>query len=71
MCYDNSDNKAAEIEKLYIEKENLEKSIQRRTKLLENQNYVNKAPQNIVEEERKNLEKEKQELEIIKTKLEN
>ncbi len=71
MCYDNSDNRAAEIEKLYIEKENLEKSIQRRTKLLENQNYVNKAPQNIVEEERKNLEKEKQELEIIKTKLEN
>ena len=35
----------------------------------ENQNYINKAPKNIVENERETLKKEKQELDIILDKL--
>ena len=69
LYYDNSLNKTAEIESLYKEKERLENSISRREKLLSNENYVSKAPQNIVENERQTLEKEKQELEIINQKL--
>ena len=69
LYYDNSANKTAEIENLYKEKERLESSINRREKLLANQNYVNKAPKNIVETEKQTLEKEKQELSIIIQKL--
>ena len=69
LYYDNSLNKTAEIESLYKEKERLEVSITRREKLLSNENYINKAPQNIVENERQTLEKEKQDLEIIIQKL--
>ena len=69
LYYDNSSNETAEIERLYKEKERLESSILRREKLLSNKNYVNKAPKEIVEAERKTLEKEKQELEIIIQKL--
>ena len=69
LCYDNSVNKTAEIERLYKEKERLEMSINRREKLLSNQNYINKAPKNIIQNERENLKKEIQELEIINQKL--
>ena len=69
LYYDNSSNETAEIERLYKEKERLENSILRREKLLSNENYVNKAPKEIVETERKTLEKERQELEIIIQKL--
>ena len=69
LYFDNSENENAEIEKTYKEKKRLEDSISRREKLLSNENYINKAPQNIVEEERKNLEKEKQELDLILKKL--
>ena len=69
LYYDNSANKTAEIENLYKEKDRLEMSINRREKLLANQNYINKAPKNIVENERENLKKEKQELDIILDKL--
>ena len=69
LYYDNSLNKTAEIEKLYKEKDCLEASINRREKLLENQNYINKAPKDIVENERETLKKEKQELDIILDKL--
>ena len=69
LYYDNSSNETAEIERLYKEKERLENSILRREKLLNNENYVNKAPKEIVETERKTLEKERQELEIIIQKL--
>ena len=44
-------------------------SINRREKLLANQNYINKAPKDIVENERETLKKEKQELDIILDKL--
>ena len=69
LYFDNSLNKTAEIERLYKEKERIEVSINRREKLLANQNYISKAPKNIVENEKENLKKEKQELEIIIKKL--
>ena len=40
----------------------LKKSIERREKLLSNSNYVNKAPENIVDLDRKKLEEEKKKL---------
>ena len=58
-----------EKEKLKKEQERLISSIERREKLLSNENYVNKAPHDIVESERKSLSKEKSELELIKNKL--
>ena len=44
----------------------LEESIARREKLLSNENYVNKAPANIVEMDRQKLEEEKKKLEELK-----
>ncbi len=43
----------------------LTESINRREKLLSNENYVNKAPQNIVEMDRKKLEEEKDKLKTL------
>ena len=51
------------------EKERLEKSITRRKTLLSNQNYISKAPENIVNKEKEDLEKELNQLEIINYKL--
>lgn len=44
----------------------LEQSIERREKLLANENYVNKAPQNVVELDRKKLQEEKEKLALLK-----
>ena len=44
----------------------LESSIIKRTNLLNNENYVNKAPQNIVELDRVKLKEEKEKLESLK-----
>ena len=44
-------------------------SIERRKKLLSNENYVNKAPANVVENDRVQLEKEELKLEEILSKL--
>lgn len=44
----------------------LEASIERREKLLANENYVNKAPANIVEMDRKKLQEEKEKLVLLK-----
>ena len=44
----------------------LEESISRREKLLSNENYINKAPKNIVDADRKKLEEEKEKLELLK-----
>ncbi len=44
----------------------LEESIERRKKLLSNENYVNKAPANIVEMDRKKLKEEEERLEQLK-----
>ena len=46
----------------------LEASIARREGLLSNSNYVNKAPANIVEMDRKKLAEEKEKLELLKSK---
>lgn len=45
--------------------EQLKASIERRKKLLANENYVNKAPKNLVEEEQKKLNEEEQKLEEL------
>ena len=59
IVYDNNKNLEEEKEKLLKDKENLEASIARREKLLSNENYVAKAPKEIVNKERESLEKEK------------
>ena len=56
---ENKNNIEEEIKKL-------ESSIARRKKLLSNENYVNKAPKNIVDLDRKKLEEEENRLSIIK-----
>ncbi len=71
ILYDNSKNLEEEKENLLKEKENLLNSISRREKLLSNVNYVSKAPANIVEAERNNLQKEKDQLKIVESKLSN
>ena len=58
-----------EKEKLLKEKERLINSIKRRETLLSNPGYVNKAPENIVNKEKEDLQKEKNELELINLKL--
>ena len=49
--------------------ETLKQSIERRKKLLANENYVNKAPQALVEKERKTLAEEEEKLENILLKF--
>ena len=44
----------------------LENSIERRKKLLSNENYINKAPKELVEKERQTLEEEMKKLEVLK-----
>ena len=56
-------------ELLLKQKDSLEKSIERREKLLSNTGYVNNAPEKIVSEERKKLSEEKSELKEILDKL--
>lgn len=65
IYYDDSKNKSEELESLLKEKEQLENSISRRTKLLDNSNYVAKAPEKIVNQERENLVAEKDRLEVV------
>ena len=58
-----------EKEKLSKEKERLISSIARRENLLSNEGYINKAPKEIVENEKNSLIKDKKELELINEKL--
>lgn len=51
---------------LEIEIKKLEESIARRKKLLENENYVNKAPKNIVELDKNKLKEEEERLKNLK-----
>ena len=69
ICYDNSSNSEEEKNALLKEKESLEKSIIRRENLLANKNYVAKAPENIVNQERENLASEKEKLILIENRL--
>ena len=67
--FDTTGNKEKELENLTKEKERLENSIARRKKLLSNENYVAKAPENIVNKEREDLQKEEEQLELIQKQL--
>ena len=70
IIYDNSKN-IMELRKiLENDRDNLVSSIARREKLLSNDNYVNKAPSEVVEAERNNLAREKEKLQDILNKLE-
>ena len=59
--------KGEEVDSAKVEEEisKLKESIVRREKLLSNENYVNKAPKNIVDLDRKKLEEEKIRLEQL------
>ena len=67
--FDNSKNIEKEKETLNREKIRLENSITRRRNLLANENYVSKAPENLVMNERETLKKEEAELQIILERL--
>ena len=56
-------------EALHHEIEMLEKSIARRENLLKNENYVTKAPANVVQLDRTKLQEEKEKLSQLKQKL--
>ena len=64
IYYDDSKQKGEELENLTKEKESLEASIARRSKLLSNENYVAKAPEKIVNQERESLAKEEEKLQV-------
>lgn len=70
ICYDDSKQKGEELESLTKEKEELENSIARRRKLLANENYVAKAPEKIVMQERENLAQEEAKLQVVVARLE-
>jgi len=69
ILYNDEIDHEKEKENLLKEKETLENSIERRKKLLANENYVNKAPANVVENDRNLLAKEEAKLEEILNKL--
>ena len=69
ILYNDSVDHEKETELLVKEKERLIQSIERRQKLLSNENYVNKAPANVVENDRIQLEKEQLKLDEILSKL--
>ncbi len=71
IYYDDTNQKNDELDNLTKEKEQLENSINRRSKLLANENYVAKAPEKIVTQERENLMQEEAKLKEITERLSN
>lgn len=69
ILYNDEIDHAKELETLLNEKEKLIASIERRKKLLSNGNYVSKAPQNVVENDRIQLAKEENRLTDILNKI--
>ena len=67
--FDTSTSKELELDNLIKEKDKLISSIERRKKLLSNENYVAKAPKSVVELDRTNLAKEESRLTEILEKL--
>ena len=63
--------KGEEINKDLLTKEieTLNQSIQKRQKLLSNENYTNKAPKNIVEQERKKLQEEQEKIKYLEKQI--
>ena len=70
IYFDNSSNIEQEIKDLNNELNNLNNSIERRQKLLSNENYINKAPKNIVDKDKETLNKEIDRLKFIQKQLE-
>lgn len=60
-------NDLVDNNKISEEIEKLEASIERRRQLLANENYVNKAPKNIVDLDRQKLAEEEEKLQLLKT----
>lgn len=71
IYYDDSDAKGEELANLKKEKESLEASIVRRKNLLSNENYVTKAPANIVDNERESLKLEEEKLKTVISRIES
>ena len=71
ICYNNNIDKEEVLKELTKKKETLEASIKRRNNLLSNENYVKKAPSNIVEKERLDLQKETDMLNNVLKEIEN
>ena len=69
VLYNDEIDYQKELENLLKEKEKLETSIERRKKLLANENYINKAPANVVENDRLQLAKEESRLKEILAKV--
>jgi valyl-tRNA synthetase len=65
IYFNNEKNSLEESQKIQEEIAILKESIERRKKLLSNDNYVNKAPKEIVNKEREDLEKEELRLETL------
>ena len=65
IYFDNTSNSEEEEKRVKEEIEKLKASIERRKKLLANENYVNKAPEAIVNKEREDLKKEEDRLELL------
>lgn len=69
LGYISEENNDDIIANLHKERDMLFINIERREKLLSNVGYVNKAPQSIVEDERKRLEEEKNMIMFVEEKL--
>ncbi len=69
--YDMTGSIEKELENLLKEKGRLESSISRREKLLSNENYINKAPEEVVNKEKEEYSKEKDMLNKIIERLNN
>ena len=67
--FDTSKSKEEEIESAKALIEKLKGSIERRKKLLSNENYVNKAPSAVVEKERMDLLKEEEEIKRLMERI--
>ena len=67
--FDTSKSKEEEIASAKAEIERLKGSIERRKKLLSNENYVNKAPSAVVEKERADLAKEEEEIKRLMERI--
>ena len=67
--FDTSKSKEEEIESTKALIERLKGSIERRKKLLSNENYVNKAPSAVVEKERMDLAKEEEEIKRLMERI--
>ncbi len=67
--YDDSENLQKEKEFKLKEITRLKSSIERRSNLLNNENYINKAPKHLVDQEKATLEKEQQELMFLEKSI--